>query len=61
MSSPRVFVVDDDRFVRAALVSLLRSATLEVEAFGSALEFLDCERPDGPSCLVLVRILWTWI
>lgn len=53
MTAHCVFVVDDDPFVRAALVSLLRSAMLEVQAFGSADEFLACDRGAVPSCLVL--------
>ena len=48
-----VFVIDDDRSVRDALKSLLRSVGVEVQAFGSAQEFLRTERPDAPACLVL--------
>jgi FixJ family two-component response regulator len=48
-----VFVVDDDPSVREALSSLFRSVDLHVELFGSAAEFLQHKRPDGPSCLVL--------
>jgi RNA polymerase sigma factor (sigma-70 family) len=48
-----VFVVDDDASVRNALKSLIRSVGLQVELFGSAQEFLQRERPDAPSCLVL--------
>lgn len=51
--SPVVFVVDDDRRVREALSSLISSAGLRVEVFGSAAEFLESEKPDGPACLVL--------
>lgn len=50
---PTVFVVDDDPSVRKALRRLLRSAGLHVETFESAEEFLQFERNDGPSCLVL--------
>ena len=50
---PIVFVVDDDHRVREALVSLISSVGLRVEAFGSATEFLECEKPDAPACLVL--------
>jgi FixJ family two-component response regulator len=55
MSAPGavVFVVDDDLSVREALTSLFRSVGLSVETFGSAQEFLTCQRPDMPSCLVL--------
>lgn len=48
-----VFVVDDDQSVREALDSLFRSANLSVVAFASAREFLQSEKPDSPSCLVL--------
>jgi FixJ family two-component response regulator len=50
---PVVFVVDDDPSIREALTSLIRSVGLGVEAFGSAREFLNGQRPDAPGCLVL--------
>jgi FixJ family two-component response regulator len=53
MTAPMVFVVEDDLSVREALVSLVRSADLQVEAFASAGEFLAHTRPDVPCCLVL--------
>jgi FixJ family two-component response regulator len=56
-TEPTVFVVDDDVNVRCALARLLRSLGIQVETFASAREFLRCQRPDGPACLVLdVRI-----
>jgi FixJ family two-component response regulator len=45
---PTVFVVDDDAAVRASIQGLLTSA-----CFGTTQAFLDGDRPDGPSCLVL--------
>lgn len=51
-----VFVVDDDASVRLGLTSLLRSVGLNVEAFGSAADFLKKERiADGiaAACLIL--------
>ena len=48
-----VFVIDDDDAVRASLKSLFKSVGLHVELFGSADEFLESQRPDAPSCLVL--------
>jgi FixJ family two-component response regulator len=48
-----VFIVDDDRSVRDAVGSLLRSVGLNVELFESAQEFLDHRPPQGPACLVL--------
>lgn len=50
---PVVFVVDDDYRVREALSSLISSTGLDVAAFGSAAEFLESEKPDSPTCLVL--------
>jgi FixJ family two-component response regulator len=50
---PVVFVIDDDRSVREALEGLLRSVGLKVQAFASTQDFLQCERPDAPGCLVL--------
>jgi RNA polymerase sigma factor (sigma-70 family) len=48
-----VCVVDDDASVRDALRRLIRSVGLQVELFGSAQEFLQWQRPDVPTCLVL--------
>jgi FixJ family two-component response regulator len=48
-----VFIVDDDREIRESLASLLRSVGLEVKALASVPDFLNCPRPDGPTCLVL--------
>jgi FixJ family two-component response regulator len=48
-----VYVVDDDSSIRQALSSLLRSAGLQVETFGSAREFLRAPRAEIPACLVL--------
>jgi len=50
---PIVFVVDDDASMRQALARLLQSVQLRVEVFASPQEFLQSERPDVPSCLVL--------
>jgi FixJ family two-component response regulator len=52
-SEPIVFIVDDDRRVREALSDLIASVGLRVAAFGSAREFLACDRPEAPACLVL--------
>ena len=48
-----VFVVDDDASMRQALSRLFQSVQLRAEAFASPQEFLQSERPDVPSCLVL--------
>src|SRR5215831_6076856 len=52
-TAPTVFVVDDDVNLRSALARLIRSLGMQVETFASAREFLGCQRPDGPACLVL--------
>jgi len=48
-----VFVIDDDASMRNALDNLISSVGLDVRLFASPHEFLACERPDIPSCLVL--------
>ena len=48
-----VFVVDDDKSLREALKSLLRSVGLRVEAYGSGADFLKIKLPDAAACLVL--------
>src|SRR5215469_298933 len=50
---PIVFVVDDDRSMREALVDLIASVGLSVQAFSCAQEFLAFSKPDAPACLVL--------
>jgi FixJ family two-component response regulator len=50
---PVVFVVDDDASVRCALARLIRSLGMHVETFASGQEFLSCQIPDGPACVVL--------
>jgi len=49
----RVSVVDDDASIREALKSLMRSAKFDVEAYGSAEEFLASGRPGETACLIL--------
>lgn len=51
--APIVYIVDDDREVRAGLESLIRSIGLRAASFASALEFQNAVRPNVPSCLVL--------
>src|SRR3981081_4649744 len=48
-----VFVVDDDPSLSRAIQRLVESVGLQVELFGSAEEFLQTQRPDVTSCLVL--------
>lgn len=48
-----VHIVDDDPSVLRALERLLRAAGYSSRTYSSATEFLQAERPEGPSCLVL--------
>jgi FixJ family two-component response regulator len=50
---PRISIVDDDASIREALKSLMRSVRFDVEAFGSAEEFLASERLHETTCLIL--------
>jgi FixJ family two-component response regulator len=50
---PIVFIIDDDVSMRRALTNLFQSVGLEVAAFGSAPEMLQCRLPEVASCLVL--------
>ncbi|HMN75843.1 MAG TPA: response regulator [Burkholderiaceae bacterium] len=49
----RVYVVDDDEQVRAALLRLLQSAGHEAQGFASAAQCLQALQPDAAACLVL--------
>src|ERR687896_78422 len=53
VSSPTVFIVDDDADVRTAIAGLLRSVGLRSETFENAAAFLSRHMPDGPACVVL--------
>jgi FixJ family two-component response regulator len=48
-----IFLVDDDPSALKGLTRLLRAAGYAVRPFGSAGEFLDSGRHDGPGCIVL--------
>lgn len=50
---PTVHVIDDDASMRAAIVSLLRSEGMTVEAHADAETFLQRRPLVGPTCLVL--------
>jgi FixJ family two-component response regulator len=54
LSTPTVFVVDDDVSVRESLQLLIESAGWQSQTFASAREFM-CRSPiqAGPSCLLL--------
>ncbi|WP_374342987.1 response regulator transcription factor [Azonexus sp.] len=53
VTSPTVYVVDDDVSIRESLSSLIRAEGLAVEVFASPLEFLSLERLKDFSCVVL--------
>lgn len=48
-----VYIVDDDELTRKSICSLLRSIGLHVRAFGTAHEFVACDKQPVPACLVL--------
>jgi FixJ family two-component response regulator len=48
-----VFVIDDDIRIQEALEELLASYGIHAVIFGSAGDYIDAEKPDIPSCLVL--------
>jgi FixJ family two-component response regulator len=48
-----VVVVDDDSAIREALASLVRSIGLRVKLFTSAQEFLQSQRLESTSCVIL--------
>jgi FixJ family two-component response regulator len=51
--NPTVFVIDDDAELRNSLGRLLRSVHMDAQLFASVPEFLKCNRPNSPACLVL--------
>jgi len=50
---PIIFVVDDDNAFRESISRLLRAGGYAVQAFGSAMEFLQWPRADAPGCVLL--------
>jgi len=48
-----VFIIDDDRGMRAAIQDLVQSVGLRAESFETGEEFLRRQRTADPSCLVL--------
>jgi FixJ family two-component response regulator len=50
---PIIFIVDDDFRMQEALSSLVAAMGFRVAVFGSALGFLNAQRPDSPACLIL--------
>ncbi len=52
-TDPVVYIIDDDQSLREAIEDLLNSVGLQAVSFASVQQFLDAERQDVPSCLVL--------
>lgn len=52
-STARVFVVDDDRRILAAISRLLGAAGFDVQTFETAKEFLERHDPNIPGCALL--------
>jgi len=59
MNKPRevVFVLSADGLVRAAVEQAMAAARIHTIMFESAADFLACERPDAPACLILDVVL----
>ena len=53
MTSPIVFVIDDDESVRRSVKRLLGSADYNCEVFKSANDFLERAPQSGPSCVIV--------
>src|SRR4051794_20650775 len=51
--NPTILVVDDDLQMRDSVGQLLRSLGMKVQLFASVSDFLNSDKPDGPTCLVL--------
>ena len=51
--APTVYIIDDDAGVRASIQGLLKSEGLWSEGFATPQKFLESNRLEGPSCLVL--------
>lgn len=53
LSSPIVFIVDDDEDMRLSMQRVLKTVGLRAELFATPQDFLQSNIPDAPSCLVL--------
>src|SRR4051812_1573444 len=53
IESPFVYVIDDDRSVRTALIRLLKSASYPARDFASGETFLRECATDSPGCVLL--------
>jgi FixJ family two-component response regulator len=50
---PIAYIVDDDSPLCTALSTLLNSVGIRVECFNCVGDFMDVDKPDTPSCLIL--------
>jgi FixJ family two-component response regulator len=50
---PIAYIVDDDSHLCTALSTLLNSVGIRVECFNCVGDFMDVDKPDTPSCLIL--------
>jgi FixJ family two-component response regulator len=53
MTSETIFLIDDDISVREGLTALIESTGMQVQAFGSASDFLARQLVDAEGCVVL--------
>jgi FixJ family two-component response regulator len=53
LSTPIVFIVDDDEDMRLSMQRVLKTVGLRAELFATPHDFLQRNIPDAPSCLVL--------
>src|SRR5215468_8657626 len=52
-SEPIVYIVDDDPRICRSLSMLLNSVGIRVEYFNCIGDFIEVDKPDTPSCLIL--------
>ncbi len=52
-NSKLVYIIDDDKFVREGIESLLKTVNLNSQSFSNCNDFLDSFSPDQNSCLLL--------
>ena len=53
MSTPTVYIVDDDPSARKGLTRLVKAAGINAESFESAKDFLASDKLQGPGCVLL--------
>ena len=53
MSTPTVYIVDDDPSARQGIMRLVKAAEYNVESYSSARDFLDSGNHEQPGCIIL--------